>query len=109
VSADRWIRACDQERDRVAEVLSDAYAVGRLTREELDERSGAAFSARTRGELHDLTADLPARPADPGLPAGAASRRGTATDSRQAGPGQMIWTFAWRSRQSAPGRPPETR
>ena len=59
---DRWMRASDQDRDRIAEVLRDAYAVGRLSRDEFDERILAAYSARTLGELRDLTADLPAPP-----------------------------------------------
>ncbi len=59
MAAERWMRASDQERDSAAELLSEAYAVGRLSREELDERVAAAYSAKTYGELRDLTADLP--------------------------------------------------
>ncbi len=36
-----------------------AYAEGRLTRAELDERTGAAYAAKTRADLCDLTSDLP--------------------------------------------------
>ena len=45
LGADRWIRACDQDRDRVARCCSDAYAVGRLTRRS-STASRAACSAR---------------------------------------------------------------
>lgn len=51
-------RASDADRDRVAEILRVAAGDGRLTLDELDERLEAALSARTRGELAALTADL---------------------------------------------------
>jgi hypothetical protein len=53
------LRASHADRDRVVDVLSAAAGDGRLTAEELDERVGAALSARTMGELAVLTADLP--------------------------------------------------
>lgn len=58
----------------MAGVLSEAYAVGRLSRDEFDERCTAAYSARTHGELQDLTADLPARP-ECGSPSDIVARR----------------------------------
>lgn len=73
MSTDRWIRASDQERDKVVDVLRDAYAAGRLSREELDERCAAAYSAMTQGELLDLIADLPAPPPS-GLPSDIVAR-----------------------------------
>lgn len=54
------LRASHADRDRVVDVLTGAAGDGRLTAEELDERVGAALSARTMGELALLTADLPA-------------------------------------------------
>lgn len=54
------LRASDADRDRVAEILRDALAEGRLGMEEFDERLEAAYQARTYGELVPLTADLPA-------------------------------------------------
>jgi Domain of unknown function (DUF1707) len=62
MSIDRSIRASDRDRDEAAEILRDAYAAGRLNREELDERSLTAYAARTWGELDDVTADVPAPP-----------------------------------------------
>ena len=47
MGTDRWIRVSDQDRQCAVELLSEAYAVGRLSREELDERFTAAYSART--------------------------------------------------------------
>jgi hypothetical protein len=68
MTADRWIRASDQDRDDAVELLIEAYAVGRLSREELDDRATAAYSAKTQGELRDATADLPLPGARAGLP-----------------------------------------
>jgi hypothetical protein len=53
------MKASHSDRDQVVDILRDASADGRLTGEELDERVGAALSARTVGELADLTRDLP--------------------------------------------------
>ena len=53
------VRAADAERDQAAEILRAGYAEGRLSRAELDERTGAAYAAKTRADLHDLTSDLP--------------------------------------------------
>lgn len=39
--------------------LERALRDGRLTIVEFDERTRAAYAARTRGELDDLTEDLP--------------------------------------------------
>lgn len=64
----RPIRASDQDRERTAEFLSDAYAVGCLDKDELEQRSALAYSARTLGELQDLVADLPAWLLDRPLP-----------------------------------------
>jgi hypothetical protein len=54
------LRASHDDRDRVVEVLTGAAGDGRLTPEELDERVGAALTARTQGELAALLSDLPA-------------------------------------------------
>jgi hypothetical protein len=53
-------RASDAEREAVAERLRRAAAEGRLDPDELDERLGRAYGARTVGELAPLTEDLPA-------------------------------------------------
>jgi hypothetical protein len=51
--------AADGDREHAAEMLRNAYAAGRIELEELRGRADAAYSARTWGELRDLTADLP--------------------------------------------------
>ncbi|MGW0562594.1 DUF1707 SHOCT-like domain-containing protein [Streptomyces sp. NPDC003016] len=53
------MRASDAERERVAEVLRDAVAEGRLDMEEFDQRLDAVYKARTHGELEPLVRDLP--------------------------------------------------
>ena len=42
------------------DLLREHYAQGRLTMEEFDERTSAATSAKTLGDLRALTVDLPA-------------------------------------------------
>jgi hypothetical protein len=62
MTGDRMIRASDQDRDVVVTALRDAYTAGRLTMEEFDERTTAAYASKTWGELRTLTEDLPAQP-----------------------------------------------
>jgi hypothetical protein len=59
---DRAIRASDQERESVVDVLRDAFTDGRLTFDEFEERTAAAYAAKTWAQLWELTADLPAQP-----------------------------------------------
>ena len=66
------LRAADRDRAVVLSVLGDAYADGRLTKEEYDERATAATQARTLGELPPLIADLV--PMNPGTTAAALDR-----------------------------------
>ena len=60
MSTDDAIRASDADREHAVGMLGDAYACGRLTLDEFDERTSAAFASRTWGELRGLTRDLPA-------------------------------------------------
>jgi hypothetical protein len=94
MATDRGMRASDQDRDSAAESLREAYAVGRLSREELDERAAAAYSATTWGELRDLTADLPPPPPRTGLPSDivASQSEPRRPDRRLIDP--LIWGFA---------------
>ena len=57
------LRASDADRDRVARLLGDALADGRLSAEEHSERLDALYAAKTLGELEPITADLGAAPA----------------------------------------------
>jgi hypothetical protein len=53
------MRASDGDRDKVASVLREHYAQGRLTGEEFDERLDQLYTSKTHGELARLTSDLP--------------------------------------------------
>ena len=53
------LRACDQDRERVASILRDAAGEGRLDMTELDERLDAVYTAKTYAELEPITRDLP--------------------------------------------------
>ena len=59
---DRPIRASDKERESVVDVLRDAYTDGRITLEEFDERTSAAYASKTWADLRELTTDLPVEP-----------------------------------------------
>ncbi|KUL36447.1 hypothetical protein ADL22_24330 [Streptomyces sp. NRRL F-4489] len=63
------MRASDADRDRIAEILREALAEGRLDAEEHAERIDTVYRAKTMGELEPVVRDLPAaggrpRPAD---------------------------------------------
>ena len=49
--ADSDTRASDAERDRAADALRQHHADGRLSTDELEERTGRAYAATTRGAL----------------------------------------------------------
>ncbi|MFH8554603.1 MULTISPECIES: DUF1707 SHOCT-like domain-containing protein [Streptomyces] len=73
------LRASDSDRERVAEILRDALAEGRLVMEEFEERLESTYAARTYGELERITADLPA--AAGAAPAPPSLRKDGGTDS----------------------------
>ena len=55
------LRVSDADRDRAIAELSEHFQAGRLTAEELEDRTGRALQARTAGELAELFTDLPRR------------------------------------------------
>jgi len=55
-------RASDADRDAAAGLLNEAFAEGRLTADEHDQRLSATYAARSWQQLRQLTADLPAPP-----------------------------------------------
>ncbi len=55
------MRVSDNERERVVAFLREQALVGRLDDEELEDRIGGAYQAKTAGELQDLIEDLPHR------------------------------------------------
>ncbi len=62
------LRASDEDRDRVVDILRESLMAGRLTQDEHAERLEATFMAKTLGELEPITADLviPEQAARPG-------------------------------------------
>jgi DUF1707 SHOCT-like domain len=96
------LRIGDAERDAAAADLGEHYAAGRLTLDELHERLGAVFSAKTYGQLGPVMADLPYLRQPPGS-AGLAALAGPAG---VAGPARAAWT-AYRPPASLP--PPGAR
>src|SRR6266704_6092210 len=56
------MRSSTADRERAIDVLKAAFAEGRLSREEFEQRAGQAYRSRTYAELGALTADLPAGP-----------------------------------------------
>ncbi|MFG2582046.1 DUF1707 SHOCT-like domain-containing protein [Streptomyces malaysiensis] len=60
--AEAELRASDADRDRIADILREALAEGRLQPEEHAERIDAVYRAKTIGELKPLVRDLPAAP-----------------------------------------------
>ncbi|WP_326688233.1 MULTISPECIES: DUF1707 domain-containing protein [unclassified Streptomyces] len=58
--AEAEVRASDADRDRVADILREALAEGRLDAEEHSERVEAVYAAKTVGELEPIVRDLPA-------------------------------------------------
>ncbi|QCD57988.1 DUF1707 SHOCT-like domain-containing protein [Streptomyces hawaiiensis] len=59
-ASDTEFRASDAERDRIADILHDALAEGRLTADEHAERVEGVLRAKTVGELEVFIRDLPA-------------------------------------------------
>jgi Domain of unknown function (DUF1707) len=53
------LRASDADRERTAEALRRHHLDGRLDTDELQERLGRCYAARTTGDLTELLADLP--------------------------------------------------
>lgn len=77
------LRVSDADRQRVADLLREAAAEGRLELEELEERLESAYTAKVAADLVPLVADLPAglpsartAPAPP-APGGGLARHGT--------------------------------
>jgi hypothetical protein len=54
--------AANADRERAVDVLKAAFAEGRLTRAEHDDRAARVYAARTYGQLEVLIADLPTGP-----------------------------------------------
>jgi len=86
------LRASDKDRDLALRILSEAYAEGRLARDEFDERADAVHEARTLGELPGLLGDLlPDVALQPG--AGLDHHRQRAVAKYERERRDALWTF----------------
>jgi hypothetical protein len=63
------LRVSDSDRDRAIAELSEHFQAGRITADELEERTGRALRARTVGDLAELFTDLPRKPPSTAGPA----------------------------------------
>ncbi|QZY28524.1 DUF1707 SHOCT-like domain-containing protein [Nocardioides coralli] len=63
------MRISDADRHKVADLLRDAAAEGRLDLDELEERLEAAYAAKTYADLVPITIDLPGHPQQSAVPA----------------------------------------
>lgn len=79
------LRVSDAERDQAVAELSEHFQAGRLTADELDERTGLALRARTGNELACVLADLPAAPTASALPSGGGPAGGGGLGAPRAG------------------------
>jgi hypothetical protein len=59
------VRVSDLEREQVVQELREHFAEGRISDDELSQRSEQAYEARTNAGLRALLADLPQLPAKP--------------------------------------------
>ena len=82
------LRIGDAEREAAAQALGEHYAVGRLTRDEYDERAERVWAARTVADLRPLFADLPAPHAGRGARSG--PRPATARPAARSQPGRRL-------------------
>jgi hypothetical protein len=62
------MRVSNDDRERVAQVLHNAMAEGRLTVNELEERLDKVYAAKTFGDLEPMLRDLPVGNQTPQLP-----------------------------------------
>ena len=70
------VRIGDAERDDATRALGEHFAVGRLDREEYDERMDVVLAARTWGDLAPVFRDLPSPTAAQPRPMPATGRSG---------------------------------
>jgi Domain of unknown function (DUF1707) len=92
------LRVSDADRDRAIAELSEHYQAGRLTTEELEDRTGRALQARTTADLAALFTDLPRRQAP--LTGGTGGTGGTAASAAPgaAGTARASTSGAWPAR-----------
>ena len=106
--------ASDADRDSAVGLLNAAWAEGRLTADEYDQRLSAAYAARTWQQLGQVTADLPA----PSAAAVGQAARGVFAGADLClacvllvvcPPAGIAWLFScWQRSRATPDRQPAT-
>ncbi|MFD3550148.1 DUF1707 domain-containing protein [Streptomyces sp. NPDC058655] len=96
--AQAGLRASDADRDRIAQILGDAVAEGRLTAEEHSERLDTLYAVKTVGELEVLVRDLPA-------PGGAAAAGPAYPSAPSAGADETVVSVCSSSARKGRWRP----
>lgn len=86
------LRASDADREVVRAQLTEAYADGRLTQDEHEERLATTLQAKTLGELSPIVADLV-------VPGRVPARRSGGGELRR----QAVRDVAWRTVEVAAG------
>jgi hypothetical protein len=81
------MRVSNDDRERVARVLHDAMAEGRLTVNELEERLDKVYAAKVFRDLEPLVRDLPVGGRAPQLPVPAAQASAPVPSNRIGGRG----------------------
>jgi hypothetical protein len=99
VAAAGDLRASDADRDRVADILREALAEGRLTADEHAERVEGVYSAKTVGELDPLVRDLPTGAGTPAPAAQASLRDGAPHSSMPASAQNVVAIFSGATRR----------
>ena len=92
------LRASDADREQFVEALRQHHAEGRLTTEELSERTERAYAARTFGDLDALATDLPPPPAAAGVAGGPPTGPRRPAARRPGGPrprARGTWSARW--------------
>jgi Domain of unknown function (DUF1707)/2TM domain len=95
------LRASDADRERFVEELGQHHVDGRLTAEELAERTERAYAARTYGDLDALATDLPPLATPTPAPGGGPAAPDLPPRMRPPGPRQaaakatLLRTLGW--------------
>ncbi len=87
------LRVSDVERAAVQERLREAVGAGQLDLYEFDTRVATVWSAKTRGELTRVIADLPAVPSPPPAPPAPPRRRVFSDDA--GGTAMRVLSILW--------------
>ncbi|MFD9355481.1 DUF1707 domain-containing protein [Streptomyces sp. NPDC060031] len=98
------LRASDADRDRIAQILADALAEGRLDAEEHSERLDSLYALKTVGELEVLVRDLPA-PGGAPLPPRYAGAAPAAAGDPAVGPTETVVAVCSSSARKGRWRP----